>query len=108
MGAAKKTNGTKAIPEMVPVCPHQDVCQAPSRQAELMASIDEVSKGVGMMLERHEELALQVVEVERGVRELTRHITRVSEESLDRARIYIESNDSILTALRRLEGRDAV
>ena len=103
----KGTNGTKAIPETVLVCPHQDVCQAPSRQAELMASIDEVSRGVGMMLERHEELALQVVGVERSVKELSQHVTRVNEESLSRARIYIESNDSILKALRRLEGRDA-
>jgi type II secretory pathway predicted ATPase ExeA len=84
---------------MVPVCPHHDVCQAPSRQAELMASIDEMSKGVGMMLERHEQLSTQVMD-------LTRYVTQVNEESLSRARIYIESNDSILKALRRLEGRE--
>lgn len=97
MTAKKGTNGTKAA-DVVAVCPHHDLCQAPSRQAELMASVDEMAKGVGMMLERHEELGRQVIE-------LTQHITRVSEESLARARIYIESNDQILKTLARLEGK---
>jgi predicted nucleic acid-binding Zn-ribbon protein len=60
--AKKGTNGTKAVNVKV-VCPHQDLCQAPSRQVELMTSMDELAKGVGMMLERHEQLSFQLVEV---------------------------------------------
>ena len=61
MSPAKKTNGSKATVGLV--CPHVDVCEAPQRQSELMASIDEMAKGVGMMLERHEQLSFQLVEV---------------------------------------------
>lgn len=79
---AKKTNGAKA--GIAVVCPHTDVCNAPSMQAELMRSLDDMSNSLQMLIQRVEQ---------------------VHSESLDRARVYIECNDEILKAMRRLEGK---
>lgn len=78
---ARKTNGTKAAVNVL-ACPHAEVCNAPSMQEELMASLDELSRSVMMLIQRVEQ---------------------VHDESLQRARVYIESNDQILKALRRVE-----
>ena len=58
---SKKPNGVK--PTIVIACPHSDVCQAPARQVELMASLDEVSKSLGMVLEQQESLSERVLAV---------------------------------------------
>lgn len=75
----KKTNGAKTAP---PVCPHGDVCVAPVMHQELMRSLDDMSNSLQMLIQRVEQ---------------------VHSESLDRARAYIECNDQILKALRRVE-----
>ena len=77
----RKTNGQKTTQ---PVCPHGDVCVAPVMHGELMRSLDDMSQSLQMLIQRVEQ---------------------VHTESLDRARIYIESNDEILKALRRVEGK---
>ena len=76
----KKTNGAKT--GVAVVCPHTDVCNAPSMQQELMRSLDDMSNSLQMLIQRVEQ---------------------VHSESLDRARAYIECNDQILKALRRVE-----
>ena len=70
-------------------CPNAPECTVAVQAADTLAVIDG-------RLERLEE----------GMWELTRHVTRVSDESLDRARTYIESNDSILKMLERLRPRE--
>lgn len=77
----RKTNGTKTT---AAVCPHGDVCVAPVMHDELMRSLDDMSQSLQMLIQR---------------------IEQVHTESLDRAKIYIESNDEILKALRRVEGK---
>lgn len=76
----KKTNGAKT--GIAVVCPHTDVCSAPSMQQELMRSLDDMSQSLQMLIQRVEQ---------------------VHSESLERARVYIECNDAILKALRRVE-----
>lgn len=80
--ATKKTNGAKA--KTLLVCPHFEACNAPSMQEELMRSLDDMSNSLQMLIQR---------------------IEQVHTESLDRAKVYIECNDEILKALRRVEGK---
>ena len=77
----RKTNGQKTT---VAECPHGDVCVAPVMHKELMASMDDMNTSIQMLIQRVEQ---------------------VHSESLDRARVYIECNDEILKALRRVEGK---
>ena len=78
----KKTNGAKT--GVAVVCPHTDVCNAPSMQAELMRSLDDMSQSLQMLIQRVEQ---------------------VHSESLERAKVYIECNDEVLKALKRVEER---
>lgn len=77
--STKKTNGRKTTQ---PICPHGDVCVAPVMHKELMSSLDDMSQSLQMLIQRVEQ---------------------VHSESLERARNYIECNDQILKALRRVE-----
>ena len=49
----KKTNGMKG--RVIASCPHSEDCAAPLYHSEVMASLDELSKSVGMLLERTEQ-----------------------------------------------------
>lgn len=49
----KRLNGKKG--QQAGTCPHADTCQAPTYHAEIMASLDELSKSVGMLLEQTQQ-----------------------------------------------------
>lgn len=50
---AKRLNGKKGQQSVL--CPHSDTCTAPAYHTEIMASLDELSKSVGMLLEKTEQ-----------------------------------------------------
>ena len=101
MKPAKKTNGIKA--EVVISCPHSDVCAAPARQAELMASLDEFSKSVGMMLERQETLEARVMAVLGRHAELAETVTVWKQREEE----WLRTLSNVEAGLRRLEGENA-
>lgn len=76
----KKTNGSRATTG--PACPHVEVCEAPQRQAEMMRSLDDMSASIQMLIQRMEQ---------------------IHNEHLERAKLYIDCNDQVLQALRRVE-----
>ena len=49
----KKFNGKKGRP--IAACPHTEQCVAPTYHADVMASLDELSRSVGMLLEKTEQ-----------------------------------------------------
>jgi hypothetical protein len=70
MSPTKRLNGKKR--PTTPACPHVEVCNAPTYHSEVMASIDELSRSVGMLLERHEQHTDRL-------HRLTSHMSDVSE-----------------------------
>lgn len=67
-------------------CPNALECQVAQSAGDTLSLIDQ-------RLER----------LERGLTELTGHLTRVSEESLERAKVYIDCNAKVLDRLKRIE-----
>lgn len=67
-------------------CPNSDACVVAQGAADTLSAIDS-------RLER----------LEKGLLELTGHLTRVSEESLERAKVYIDCNAKVLDRLKRIE-----
>jgi len=59
----------------------------------MMASVDQLSASVGLLLESQEGLSVRT--------------TRVHDELLDHIKSVTESNSYIVTALRRLGGEEA-
>jgi hypothetical protein len=96
MSSPTKLNGKKGRPPVM--CPHAEDCAAPTMHEAVMTSIDDLSKSVGLLLESHEGMADRH-------RDLVSRVEQIHAESLDRARTYIESNDQILKALRRVVER---
>jgi len=88
---AKKTNGRR--PRVALTCPHSEDCAAPAMHREVMASIDQLSVSVGLLLESHEALASRV--------------SQVHDEFLGHAKAATDCNEHIVAALRRLGGDHA-
>lgn len=86
----KRPNGDQAEVRVTVVCPHADVCAAPIRQAEMMASVDQLSASVGLMLESQERLSTR--------------LSTVHDELLDHVQTVTGSNEYIVSALRKLGG----
>lgn len=83
----KNTNGGK--PKRIASCPHSDDCAAPHMHSEVMASLDNLSGAVGLLLESHERVMARV--------------DQVHSEALEHRRIAVECNDELVLALRRVE-----
>ena len=83
---AKKTNGKG----LVRLCPNGSDCLVAQQYGDTLAAIDGRLEGL-----------------ERSVKELTGHLTRVHDEALTSRSAILESHEEMLKALRRMEGRDA-
>lgn len=55
----KKVNGKKNRAPIV--CPHAESCAAPQMHTEVMASLDQISASVGMLLEQQERHSERLV-----------------------------------------------
>lgn len=88
----KKPNGDKSIAAPAN-CPHADLCDAPARQAEMMANVDQLGTSIGMVLESQEQLAAR--------------LSRVHDELLSHVQTMTSCNEYIVSALRKLGGEDA-
>ena len=88
-----RTNGGKSSVTVHVDCPHAELCAAPARQAEMMASVDQLSASVGLMLESQERLSTR--------------LSTVHDELLGHIQLVTDSNSYVVAALRKLGGEDA-
>lgn len=58
----KKLNGKKGRVQNT-ACPHVEMCNAPNYHADVMASLDELSRSVGMLLEKTEQHSDRIIAV---------------------------------------------
>ena len=58
----KKLNGKKGRAAGA-ACPHADTCSAPGYHTEIMASLDELSRSVGMLLEQTQQHSDRIIAV---------------------------------------------
>lgn len=71
---ARKLNGKKGRAAVVS-CPHSEVCNAPTYHADVMASLDELSRSVGLLLEQTEQHCNRLEQV-------TLHLSDVSKQQV--------------------------
>lgn len=57
----KKLNGKKGRP--IAACPHTEQCVAPTYHADVMASLDELSRSVGLLLEQTQQHSDRIIAV---------------------------------------------
>lgn len=94
----KKLNGKKE--QRVPiVCPHADTCAASAYHAEVMASLDEVSKSVGMLLEQTQQHSDRIVAVAERLHEVSQRQVVADQ----REEAWLEELGRMTRALRREE-----
>lgn len=59
---SKKLNGKKGR-SVTAACPHAEMCNAPAYHADVMASLDELSRSVGMLLEQTQQHSDRIISV---------------------------------------------
>lgn len=90
--ARKRANGTKTV---MPECPHADVCLGPVHHSEVMSSIDELSKSIGMLLEKHDQHSDRLLNMARHMADVSERLTVTAQREAEWVRVLSEMQRSV-------------
>lgn len=102
--SAKRLNGKKGR-VTAPVCPHAEVCDAMSYHADVMASLDELSRSIGMLLEQTQQHSDRIAAVAERLHDVSQRQVVADQREAEWLNT-LNGFERAVAALRR-EARDA-